>query len=41
MGAEGAETVTRRYEFYEYAADSDPELPTSIDGERAITESSV
>lgn len=33
MGADGTETVTRRYEFYEYAADSDPTLPTSIDGE--------
>lgn len=33
MGPDGAETVTRRYEFYEYAADSDPRLPTSIDGE--------
>ena len=33
MGAAGDETVTRRYEFYEYAADSDPGLPTSIDGE--------
>ena len=33
MGAAGDETVTRRYEFYEYAADSDPGLPTSIDEE--------
>jgi hypothetical protein len=33
MGAAGDETVTRRYEFYEYAADSDLGLPTSIDGE--------
>jgi len=33
MGAAGDETVTRRYEFYEYAADSDLGIPTSIDGE--------
>jgi hypothetical protein len=30
---DGSEVVTRRYEFYKYGAESDPSLPTSVDGE--------